>query len=74
MRRDEWVRAFQGLSGATLTDGETDLILELMTTVEVSADPLAASITCILVERASLSMSEGIRLAQTIAAWDDSWG
>ncbi len=73
MRRDEWVRAFQGLAGVTLTEGENELILELVTTVETAADPFAAAITCMLVGRASLSISEGIHLAEAIAAWDDSW-
>ena len=38
MRRDEWVRAFQGLAGVALTEGESELILELVTTVETAAE------------------------------------
>jgi hypothetical protein len=74
VERAEWIRAFQGMVGVALHEGEIALILELVTTVESAADPLAAAATCLLAGRASLSLSEGLRLAEVIAAWDDSWG
>jgi hypothetical protein len=74
MLRDEWIRVFSAMSGAVLDGDEVDLILELITIVESNADPVAAGATCVLVGRASIPIARGVRLAQTLAAWDDTWG
>jgi hypothetical protein len=69
----EWIQVFGGFTGASLHEGEADLLLDLIAMVESAADPVAACATCILSERASLPLAEGLRLARLIAACDDSW-
>jgi hypothetical protein len=74
MLRDEWIRAFSGMTGSAVDTDEVNLVLELITIIESVADPVAAGASCLLLERASISIAEGVRLAQSLASWDDSWG